>query len=283
MPRIACVQMDVLFGDREGNTQRIIEHLRNLEPQGVEIAVFPECAIGGYCVADREACQDIAIARSSTYLMSIQMAVDETNIVAIVGFAESQGDAYRNTAALLQPNLPPQFYEKTHLPELGYDRFVTPGDELPVFETKFGKVGLQVCFDIRFPEAVRILSLKGADIVFYPTNWPRGADISADILALARAAENKVYVATCNRVGDEKGFSFIGKSKIIDPFGKVIVEAGAEEAVLIADLNFEVSRDKRNVTIPGKHETTVFESRRPELYGSIFDHTVPITSINTVK
>jgi predicted amidohydrolase len=130
-----------------------------------------------------------------------------------------------------------------------------------------------ICFDVRFPEASRILALKGADIIVLPTNWPKGADISADILCIARAAENKVYVATCNRVGKEKGFEFIGKSKIIDSFGNVIASAGAEEETIIGDLDFSLSRTKRIVTIPGKHETTIFESRRPELYGPIFKQT----------
>ena len=163
------------------------------------------------------------------------------------------------------------------MPELGYDRYVTTGDDLNVFETKFGKIGIQICFDIRFPEASRILALQGADVIFYPTNWPKGADISADVLAVARAVENKVYVVTANRVGEENGFSFIGKSKIISPSGVILAGASNGEEVMVADLDFEISRNKRNITIPGKHETTVFESRRPELYGPIFGHTVPIT------
>lgn len=277
MPRVACVQMDVMYGDREGNTRRIVEHLRQLQLQGVEIAVFPECAIGGYCVSEKEQCEDIGITRDSDIISQIQSAVDSSGIIAIFGFAESAGSGtFYNTAALLTPDEAPRFYRKTHLPELGYDRFVSLGDELPVFDTKFGKVGILICFDVRFPEASRILAMKGADAIFLPTNWPRGADISAEVLAIARAAENKVAVATCNRVGSENGFSFIGKSKIISAMGAVLASAGDQEEVLIADVDFLESRNKRNVTIPGKHETTIFESRRPELYESILVHTVPI-------
>ncbi len=283
MPRVACVQMDVKYADREGNTQRIIDSIHALRAQGVDIAVFPECSIGGYCVAERAACQNIAIDRSSPLLGQIQSAADETDMIVILGFAESAGDEYRNTAAILTPHEEARFYVKTHLPELGYDHFVQPGDELPVFETKFGKIGVLICFDVRFPEAARILALEGALAIFLPTNWPKGADISSDVLALARAAENKVYVATCNRVGTENGFEFIGKSKIIDPMGRVLQGAGNEEAVLLADMDFTVSQDKRNVTIPGKHETTVFESRRPELYAHLLSHTVQIAGKNAVK
>lgn len=268
--------MDVHYGDREGNTQRIIDNIHALKAQNVDIVVFPECALGGYCVDSDEQCADIAVSATSNYLLEIQMAIDGADMIAVFGFAEKASDGYYNTAALLCPGESPRFYRKTHLPELGYDRFVKSGDDFPVFETKYGKLGILICFDIRFPEACRILALKGADAILLPTNWPTGADVSADLLAVARAVENKVFVATCNRVGTEKGFSFIGKSKIIDPMGKILDSGDGGEAVLISEVDFKISRNKRNITVPGKHETTIFDSRRPELYGLILGHTVPI-------
>lgn len=270
MPRVACVQMDVTYGDRDYNVGRVIAKIHELATTGAEIVVFPECCLAGYCVDSEENLDEIGIAAQSTYLLRIQRAVDEADLIAILGFSESSNDGYYNTAALLEPGMEPSFYRKTHLPELGYDRFVQRGNEFPVFDTKFGKIGILICFDVRFPEASRILALGGVDAIFLPTNWPTGADISADVLAVARAAENKVFVITCNRVGVEKGFSFIGKSKIIDPMGRVLASAGQNEETIVADLDFAVSRNKRNVTVSGKHETTVFESRRPELYGPIF-------------
>jgi 5-aminopentanamidase len=270
VPRVACVQMDITYGDRDHNVGRVISAICDLSSQGVEIAVFPECCLAGYCVDTEDNLSEIGVSASSLHLLKIQMAVDESGMIAIFGFSESSVDGYYNTAALLQPNTSPSYYRKTHLPELGYDRFVRKGNEFPVFDTKFGKIGILICFDVRFPEASRILALGGVDAIFLPTNWPTGADISADVLAVARAVENKVFVVTCNRVGTEKGFSFIGKSKIIDPMGRILVGAGQEEETIIADLDFVLSRNKRNVTVLGKHETTVFESRRPELYGPIF-------------
>lgn len=265
--------MDVKYGDRDHNVGRVIESLHQLAEQGVEIAVFPECCLAGYCVETESELPDVGIGRDSSHVQKIQTAVDETGVLAVFGFTEVLDGIYFNTAALLQPGLPGNFYRKTHLPELGYDRFVQAGCEFPVFETKFGKVGLLICFDIRFPEATRILALRGADALLLPTNWPTGADISADLIALARAAENKIFVITCNRVGVERGFRFIGKSKLISPMGQVIAAAGDDEETLIADLDFVQSRNKRNVTVPGKHETTIFDSRRPDLYGPILSQT----------
>ena len=268
--------MDVKYGDPDQNVVRIIQSIRDLASQGVELAVFPECSLAGYCVESESELAEVGISRHSEYIAQIQATVDETGLVVVFGFSESDGLNYFNTAALLQPNISANFYQKTHLPELGYDRFISKGNDLPVFETKFGKVGMLICFDIRFPEATRILSLKGADVLLLPTNWPTGADISADLLVIARAAENKIFVVSSNRVGTERGFNFIGKSKLISPMGEVLASAGNGEDILIADMDFSLSRNKRNVTVPGKHETTIFESRRPELYGLILGGTEQI-------
>lgn len=263
--RAASVQMDVAFGDPSKNIARIISHITELAGQGVQLAVFPECALTGYCVGTKEEAESIGIAVS--VLEPIRLAAQSAGMVVIVGFAES---GLYNTAALFDADQKPVFYRKTHLPELGYDKFANTGDALDVFDTSVGRIGILICFDVRHPEAARALGLKGADIIALPTNWPTGADISADTLCIARAVENKVFVITANRIGTENGYSFIGKSKIIAPSGNVLDEAkGNEEKISIADLDLSIARNKRNVTVPGKHETTILESRRPELYGQI--------------
>ena len=112
-----------------------------------------------------------------------------------------------------------------------------------------------------------MLTLMGADLIVLPTNWPEGAEVSADHICIARAAENKVFFLTCNRVGEENGFHFIGRSKIIGPKGHVLAAAEADETVLVADVDLTEARNKQNVTIPGVYETAILASRRPELYG----------------
>lgn len=263
--RAASVQMDVVIGDPSTNVARIVSHIEALEEQGVRLAVFPECAVTGYCVGSVEEAEGICVEPS--VLEPIRQAADRTGMVVVAGFAER---GLFNTAALFDPGQEPRYYRKTHLPELGYDKYSHTGDALDVFETSVGRIGILICFDVRHPESARVLGIKGADIIALPTNWPTGADISADNLCIARAVENKVYVITANRVGSENGYAFIGKSKIIAPAGAILDSAkGAEQAVLMADLDLEVARNKRNVTVPGKHETTILESRRPELYGEI--------------
>jgi 5-aminopentanamidase len=266
--RIASVQCHVAFNDPAANAAAAVERLRELKSYEVDLAVFPEAFLTGYCVECVEDARQISIEGTHDALATIRQAAEEFDMVVVVGYAERTGDTVRNAAVLFEPGREPQVYYKTHLPELGLDRFVERGDDLPVFETRLGRIGMLICFDVRHPEPARVLALKGADVIVLPTNWPRGAEISADVLAVARAAENRVFVATCNRVGEEHGFHFIGRSKIVHPSGRVLAAAqGDEETVLYADIDIEEARSKRTVTIPGRHETTVFLSRHPALYG----------------
>jgi len=270
--RVAAVQSHVKFNDPAANAETAIKRMAELKSQGVELAVFPEAFLTGYCVSSPEAAAAIAIEAGSNphpSLVTLQKAVDALDLVAVFGFAERDGENLYNSAAIFEPGKAIRYYRKTHLPDLGLDKFVKPGDDLSVFETRLGKIGILICFDLRPPEATRCLALQGADVIVLPTNWPVGAEVSADHIAIARAGENKVYVVTCNRVGEENGFRFIGRSKIIDPGGRVLAGAKDEETVLFADLDLTVARQKRTITIPGLYETDVFASRRPELYASL--------------
>lgn len=265
--RIACVQSDVVFGDPEANLRHAIATLERLSSDSVDLAIFPEAFLTGYCVESRAEADRIAIERG--VVAPLQESADRLSITAIVGFAERSGDALFNTAAMVQPGIEPVFYRKTHLPELGLDKFVVGGDDLPVFETRFGRIGILICFDLRIPEAARVLSLKGAQLIALPTNWPEGAETSAEHVVIARAAENRVFLAACNRVGTENGFRFIGRSKIVAPSGSVVAGAGSASETLVADIDLAEAKIKRNVMIPGRYETAVFDSRRPELYHGI--------------
>lgn len=272
--RIACVQSNVAFSDPATNAQRAVESLERLKAQGVDLVVFPEAYLTGYCVECQADADALAIAAGDAphdALETLRAACDRLDVLAVVGFAEAHQGILYNTAYLFEPGKAPRLYRKSHLPELGLDKFVQAGDELSVFDTRVGKIGILICFDLRPPEATRALALQGADVLVLPTNWPVGAEVSADHLAIARAVENRIFVATCNRVGTENCFTFIGRSKIVHPTGRVLAAAGDGEETLIADLDLADARQKRTVGIPGKYETDVFASRRPELYGALIE------------
>ncbi|MBC8064511.1 MAG: carbon-nitrogen hydrolase family protein [Chlorobia bacterium] len=283
--RIACVQTDVVFGQPMANAKALVRKLIELKSASVDLAVFPEAFLTGYCVNTAKEAEQISIHANADEnheiltadgsISVIQGMTDQLDIGCVVGFAGNKGFGHLNEnlpcelyngAILFEPGKTPRRYIKTHLPFLGYDRFAEPGTALDVFNTKWGKIGILICFDQRPPEAARTLALKGAELIVLPTNWPIGAEVSAEHMSIARAAENKVFMATCNRVGTENGTTFIGRSKIIDTRGRVLESAGDGEEILISDIDLQEAREKRIVNIPGEYEMEVFKSRQPNLY-----------------
>src|SRR6266705_4391460 len=200
----------------------------------------------------------------------------DRNLETCLAQLERDGDLLYNSAVLVGPDGLVGSYRKTHLPFLGVDRFVVPGDELTVYDTPLGRIGLEICYDLRFPEATRALALKGAEIVAHPTNFPLAAKVQTELITVARAAENRIYLLTANRVGKERSGEFCGWSQIVDPYGVRLAEAGAtEEALLVADVDVEKARDKDYV-IPGEYERYLFGHRRPELYGALVEEVQPV-------
>jgi predicted amidohydrolase len=161
-------------------------------------------------------------------------------------------------------------YHKTHCSAVGIDRYVQKGDnDFEVYETRFGRIGLIICYELRFPEIQRILALKGADIIVNITNLAcdAGLECHQELLGPTRALENKVYLISASRVGSEGGFTFLGRSQIIDVNGRILVEASQEKEELIqVTIEPEKARDKRVEWMP---EQDLFEDRRPELYKNI--------------
>ncbi len=131
------------------------------------------------------------------------------------------GEKLFNTAVLVGPIGVIGSYRKVHLPYLGIDMFTSYGDRpFAVHNAGELKVGMNICYDAAFPEAARSLAIQGADLIALPTNWPPGAECTAASVINARAMENAIYFIAVNRVGTERGFDFIGRSKIVDPSGQ---------------------------------------------------------------
>ncbi|MBV8072549.1 MAG: carbon-nitrogen hydrolase family protein, partial [Acidobacteriaceae bacterium] len=176
-----------------------------------------------------------------------------------------------NASVLLGPKGIAATYRKIHLPFLGVDRFTTPGDQpFAVHDLGGLRIGMNICYDGGFPESARCLMLLGADLIVLPTNWPTGAIGMAKTVIATRAIENHVYYAAVNRIGTERGFRFIGMSRILDCRGEFLaVSDSAEPAILYAEIEPEVARNKHIVHVPGKYELHRTAHRRPEMYGAI--------------
>jgi predicted amidohydrolase len=277
--KIASVQMDCKLGDRAFNLGRIRARLREAAENGAKLAVFPECALTGYCFESKA--EALLHAEPLPGPSTEALAADCRQLGAWVIFGllerdEQSGNLF-NACALVGPHGFVGGYRKIHLPCLGVDRFTTPGNRpFAVHDLGQGalRVGMTICYDGSFPEASRVLTLLGADLVVLPTNWPSEAATTARLLVPARALENRIYYAAANRVGEERGFRFIGLSRIVDCTGAVLTASeGDDEEILYAELDPARARNKKVVNIPGKYEVNRIADRRPEMYGPLCERT----------
>jgi len=202
---------------------------------------------------------------------ALAQACARLGVHCVIGLLERDADLLRNTAVLIGPAGLVGRYRKSHIACIGADCFTAAGnDEYVVHETPIGRIGIQICYDWRFPEVTRVLALEGADLVVHPTNSPVAARDLADFIPRARAVENAVYFLTANRVGDEAGVRFFGHSQIVDPFGRVLAEGGeTDEALLVAEIDVELARQKTKEPGEGQYAVRLFADRRPELYGKV--------------
>src|SRR6478735_2267479 len=274
--RVAVAQMEPRLGEQERNLDAALERLEEAAAAGAQLLVLPECAIPGYMFDSGEEAMPYAEEIPGPATETLEREAARLGLYVVCGLLERDGDALRNAAVLVGPDGLIGSYRKTHLPFLGVDRFVVPGDVLPVFDTALGRIGLEICYDLRFPEVTRTLALQGADMVALPTNFPMAAKLQCDVIAPARAAENRIYLLVANRVGKERWGEFCGWSQIVDPYGMRLAEAGeTEEALLVADVELEKARDKDYV-VPGEYELYRFGHRRPELYGALVEDQSPV-------
>lgn len=265
--KVAVSQFYPKFADATANAERIADQIVATK---ADLIVFPECALTGYCFRSHDEANQGAISLGDKLIQQVIAACREAKSYAIVGLAERVGEDLFNSAALMGPTGLVGEYRKVHLPYIGLDRYAHAGDSFPVFDLPFGRVGIQICFDVRFPEGARTLSLKGADLIAIPTNWPESAELASDIVCPARCIENHVFVAAANRVGEENSFTFVGRSKIISPSGAVLAAADhTEEAILVEEVKLERARIKHLVKREGEYEMDLWGARRPELYGPI--------------
>jgi predicted amidohydrolase len=265
--------MDIAIGDVEANRRTIVKQLRTAADGGAELVIFPECALTGYCFDSIEEASQFAEPLDGSSSQTFAEACRETGAHAVIGFIEKDGSRYYNAAMLVGPGGAGIIgaYRKVHLPFLGVDRFLTPGDKpFEVLDLPFGRIGINICYDASFPEAARVLKLLGAELIILPTNWPQGAWRTAEFIINARACENHVNFAAANRCGVERGWEFIGRSKVVDFNGDTLGEASREgEEMLLIDIDLQEANKNKIVNVAGSYEIDRLADRRPEFYENI--------------
>ncbi len=272
---LSCVQCDVTFADLDDNLQRVEAAVEELARQSVDLAVFPECMLSGYGFASREEALQQSIPLDSPVWQRLARCCQHAGgLHIVVGFLESAVGSsptvrmLYNATAIVGPQGVIASYRKIHLPHLGVDRWVDRGDGgYRLHQVGEARVGLAICYDCSFPEAMRRMALDGADIIALPTNWPVQAHRTAHVVPPARSMENHLYFAAANRIGSERGFQYCGLSSICGPDGIVLAAAVDDQPqILTAEIDLALARNKRIERTPGAHVIDRFADRRPEFY-----------------
>lgn len=276
--KIALVQMDVQLGAVEQNLTLMLDQLALTRRHNTQLTIFPECALTGYCFESLDEARQFAQPIPGPATDQFQSLLQQIGGYAVFGMLEEVSDGICNSAVLMGPEGVIGAYRKIHLPCLGVDAFVNYGDRpYAVYDIENVRIGLGICYDSAFPEFSRVLALQGADLIVLPTNFPSGAFAMVDHVLRTRAMENNVYFAACNRIGEERGFEFIGRSQVADPTGNWIARSDHDRPqILYAEIDPALARKKHVVRVPGKHSIDRIADRRPEMYGLLTQpHSLP--------
>jgi 5-aminopentanamidase len=271
--KIAGVQMDPKIARKKENLEKILNETGIAAGCGSNLIVFPECALSGYMYSEYAEAVPFAETVPGPATEAIATLCHELKVYVVAGLLEKDGHKCYNTAALVGPEGLIGRYRKNHLPYLGIDRYLEPGNEpFKVYQTAIGNIGLFICYDCTFPESARVMALLGADILVLPTNWPQGRLKVPQHVIITRAFENKVHLVAVDRVGIERGAKFLGLSKIVNAWGDTVAEAGQEnEEIIYGEVSLAEARDKHIIIKPGEFETDFMRDRKPALYGKIVE------------
>jgi predicted amidohydrolase len=269
--RLAVCQVDIRPLEPDRNRERLVDTARAAAREHqAEIVLLPELANIGYVRhRDRQFGEQylgLAEPLDGPTVTALGELAAEHGVVVVVGIAERHRtipSTIFNSAIVLGRRGIIGVHRKVHLP--GEEKhYFAAGDRAEVFETEFGVVGVSICYDTFFPELARIYALSGAHMILCPFNTAERFDHPDTLphFAAARAIENKLFVATCNRVGSEGDLRFNGRSAVADPYGHSLLQLGEEEETAVAVL--EASQLARE-----RAYHPIFIDRRPELYGAL--------------
>ncbi|MFK7830604.1 MAG: N-carbamoylputrescine amidase [Congregibacter sp.] len=287
---VAATQMACTW-DKPANVERAIQLVRAAAGGGAQIILLQELFETPYfCIEQRGEHLQLASERDDNPLLQrFQALAKELAVVLPISWFERAGNNFFNTVCMLDADGSVLgYYRKSHIPNsIGYQEktYFTPGDTgFQVWDTRYARVGVAICWDQWFPEAARSMALRGAELLFYPTaigTEPGEPDLDSSghwqRTMQGHAAANVVPIIASNRIGQELAtgdeslsMRFYGHSFIADYTGEIVQQADdSSEAVLISDFDLDEAQQYRT-------QWGVFRDRRPELYGDLCMHT-PVT------
>lgn len=243
------------------NLEKIIDFMQKAKSFGAELVVFPETSQA--FVPSNEGINFNTIAQNidEEFVTSIINKSKELNIAVVFGFYEKDNEKTKNSVIFADCGKIIHKYSKTHL----YDAFSydeskdinASNEKIKAFDTKWGKMGMMVCYELRFPEIARTLALDGARLVLVPTAWVDGKykDEHFMLLTKTRALENTIYLCASNQTGN----IYTGRSALINPLGLEEIKLGVDEGIQIFEIDFNKIDEVRK-TLP------CISQRKPNLY-----------------
>lgn len=235
--KVAAIQMNCTLGDKKENTKKASSLIHEAVKQGAKLIILPELFNTGYRVEEKDLELAETIPGETTAWLEEICKRNNTYIVGCILEKCPVNGVIFDTGVVVGPDGLIGSYRKTHLWDKENIRF-TKGSEFQVFELGFARLGVQICYEIGFPEGSRSLTLRGADIIAYPSAFGKERIYAWDLASRSRALENGVFVIASNRTGIEKNETeFGGKSRIVDPTGKVLAEASLTDEVIMSEID----------------------------------------------
>ena len=282
--RIALCQATSQAGEpgrdpRPVNLARAIGHLHTAKARRADLAIFGEVYLNGYRSDETLAEFSSRIDPPDPDITALIEASRETGVWMVMGLSRygpiMPGNLF-NASVLISPNGVVGHYDKVHLAN-----FVLPdgqiatemvywhiGDEYRVFDTPWCRIGLQICRDVRYPEASRVLTLMGAEVIINSTAAPvvnKSAKWKVDHFSTTRAVENQVWFAMAGVLGEQRNMTLLGNSRIVSPAGEVVVKVpDHEEAVVVYEIDLDQVASERALS-------HCLDRRVPSAYRTITD------------
>lgn len=253
--RAACIQFDIRLDDVDANLSFVLSEIKRLSKEGVRLILLPEMWSTGYAWRKLGRLSE----RTPGILDEIK-EVSKKGCIVIGSMPEKDGESVYNTAYVIDGGRLKGKYRKVHLfAPMKEDYFLKAGNEPLLCDTSIGKIGVLICYDVRFPELPRRLTLEGAEMLVVPAEWPHPRLEHWRTVLKARAIENQLFVIAANRCGRQGMVRFCGNSMIVNPWGDVIAEAVDEEITITADIDL-------NLVAKYRKEMPALKGRRPGAY-----------------
>jgi omega-amidase len=236
--KIYGVQLDIAWEDKVANHRKARNLLETTPPERGSLVLLPEMFDTGFTMeVARVSDEKTGVTRK--FLADL---AHDLGVYVVGGFVNSDSKSGRNEAAVFDPQGKEILrYQKIHpFTRGGEARAYSAGSEIKTFRWGEFTVCPFICYDLRFPEIFRMAVRKGVNLFLVIANWPLPREGHWTTLLEARAIENLSYIVGVNRAGNDPKYAYFGRSRIIDPHGKVLAEAGREETVLSAEVDINV-------------------------------------------